>query len=36
MINFNDYKYERPNYEDIKAKVNDLIDKFIIEKDSSI
>ena len=29
MINFNDYKYERPNYEDIKTKVNGLIDKFI-------
>lgn len=28
MINFNEYKYERPNFEETKSKVNALIDKF--------
>lgn len=28
MINFNDYKYERPNFEDTKFRINSLIELF--------
>lgn len=35
MINFNDYKYERPNFEDTKSKINSLIELFKSTTDES-
>lgn len=35
MINFNDYKYERPDFEDTKSKINSLIELFKSTTDKS-
>lgn len=35
MINFNDYKYERPDFEDTKSKTNSLIELFKSTTDKS-
>lgn len=35
MINFNDYKFERPDFEDTKSKINSLIELFKSTTDKS-